>query len=211
MRLHIVMTTFVCTWCGKCCSSFGEFIRIERQVSEKDYFCRYGITGELFLVHVQPEFADEIAEDFEEYGGKPPDSPWGCIFQKKNPAGPGFACAIYPTRPTICREFLCYRMLIHHSASGEVRGKVIGINELRTRDEVLQAIWNDEIAPLPHPFASEHAAVHHSHGPGAQTAHGHESHVMAHVQGLAHADDHEWVESVIAVLASHGYHGDPVE
>lgn len=209
----IGMAKFECNWCGKCCQSFGEFIRIERQISGRDYFCRYGITDELFQVHVLPEFADEIEEDLEEMGGKDtPGSHKGCIFMRKNPEGKGFACAIYPTRPTICREFLCYRMLIHHPASGEIRGKVIGINELRTHDEILTAIWNEKIAALPHPFEIHHDVVQHSHAPGTQAAvHGHDSHITAHLKGLGHADDHEWVANVLTILASHGYHGDPVE
>jgi Fe-S-cluster containining protein len=207
----IGMVKFDCNWCGKCCSSFGEFIRIERQITERDYFCRYGITNELFQVHVQHEFADEIEEEFEETGGKPTATQKSCTFMRKNPEGKGFACAIYATRPTICREFLCYRMLIHHPESGEVRGKIIGINELRTHDEVLTRIWNEKIAVLPHPFETKHDSVQHSHGPGAQVAHGHESHLHAHVNGLGHADDHEWVANVLVVLSSHGYKGDPVE
>ena len=78
------MVKFDCNWCGKCCSSFGEFIRIERQVTGRDYFCRYGITDELFPVHVQPEFADDIEEEFEEYGTKPPASQKGCRFSGIN-------------------------------------------------------------------------------------------------------------------------------
>jgi Fe-S-cluster containining protein len=205
------MAKFDCNWCGKCCLSFGEFIRIERQISERDYFCRYSITDELFHVHVQPEFAEEIEEEFEESGANATESRKGCVFMHKNPKGSGFACAIYPTRPTICREFICYRMLIHHRASGEVRGKVIGINELRTHDEALNTIWKEKIACLPHPFNTHHDTVQHSHGPGTQVAHGHDSHVHAHVKGLGHADDHEWVANVLAILASHGYEGEPVE
>ncbi len=204
------MAIFECNWCGKCCQSFGEFIKIERQVSERDYFCRYGITNELFPVHVLPDFADEIEEKFEDSGGGGTEAR-GCVFSLKNPAGPGFACAIYNTRPTICKEFLCYRMLIHHPASGEVRGRVIGINELRTHDEGLKAIWNEKISHLPHPFETHHDSVQHSHSPGVQLAHGHDSHVMAHVKGLGHADDHEWVAKVLIILESHGYKGDPVE
>jgi uncharacterized protein len=204
------MVKFDCDWCGKCCASFGEFIQIERQVNERDYFCRYGITGELFPVHVQPEFADEIGDEFEESGGKNPQgSPKGCVFMRKNPKGKGFACAIYPTRPTICREFLCYRMLIHHRATGEERGKVIGINELRTHDEILQAIWKEKIAHLPHPFETQHESVQHPRGPG--WSHGHDTHISAHIRGLGHADDHEWQTKVLAVLESEGYTGDPVE
>jgi Fe-S-cluster containining protein len=204
------MAKFDCNWCAKCCQSFGEFIRIERQLTGKDYYCRYGITNELFLVHVEPEFADEIADDFEETGGKDPDRK-GCFFSRKNPAGKGFACAIYATRPSICKDFECYRMLIHHPASGETRGRIIGINELKSRDEALILIWSEKIAHLPHPIHAKHDEVQHSHAPGAHAVHGHDSHILAHVQNLHHTDDHEWVNNVVAILAAHGYHGDPVE
>ena len=63
------MVKFECTWCGKCCASFGQFIRIERQLNEKDYYCRYGVTGEVFPVHVLPEYAGEFADEFDESGG----------------------------------------------------------------------------------------------------------------------------------------------
>jgi len=200
------MAKFDCNWCGKCCASFGEFIKIERQLTDRDYYCRYGITGEIFPVHVQPEFADEIEEEFLGSDPKNPGIPGkGCAFMKKNPEGKGFACAIYPTRPTVCREFRCYRMLILHPSSGETRGKVIGINELRTKDENLAAIWNEKIAHIPHPF--------NGHQPFAppHTAHGHDCYVNAHLYDQTHADDREWVSTVIAVLSEHGYHGDPVE
>jgi hypothetical protein len=206
------MAKFDCDWCGKCCVSFGEFIKIERQLTEKDYYCRYGITGEIFPVHVQPEFADEIDEEFADSDPKKTGSSRkGCIFMRKNPEGKGFACAIYPTRPNICREFECYRMLIHHQPDGEMRGKVIGINELRTHDEILAAIWNEKIAHLPHPFNNHHAPAEHAHASGAPAAHGHDSHILAHINDLAHGEDEEWVASVITVLAAHGYHADPVE
>lgn len=208
------MVKFECNWCGRCCGSFGDFIKIERQITEHDYFCRYGITNELFRVHVLPQYADEFADKFEEMedNGKDRDaSQKGCVFSKRNPEGPGFVCIIYPDRPTICKEFLCYRMLINHRHTGELRGKVIGLNELRTHDEILEAIWKEKIAHLPHPFESEHHKVQHSHAPGHEKSHGHDPHILAHIYGLAHADDREWVENVLTVLAAHGYHGDPVE
>jgi len=210
--MNIAMVKFECNWCGKCCTSFGEFIKVERQVTEHDYFCRYGITNELFQVHIVPEFADEFADKFEEMENNGKDAPQkGCIFSFRNPAGPGFSCAIYPSRPTICKEFLCYRMIINHHQSGEMRGKIIGLNELRTHDQILESIWKEKIAHLPHPFEEEHHKIHHSHAPGREHAHGHDPHILAHIYGLEHADDREWVENVITVLAAHGYHGDPVK
>jgi Fe-S-cluster containining protein len=210
--MDLAMVKFECNGCGKCCVSFGEFIKVERQITAHDYFCRYGITNELFQVHVLPEYTDEFADKFEEMEENGKDTPQkGCIFLHRNPDGPGFICVIYPDRPTICKEFLCYRMLIHHHQTGELRGRLIGINELKTEDEILAAIWNEKIAHLPHPFESEHTKVQHSHTPGAEKSHGHESHLLAHINGIQHAEDHEWMNNVITVLAAHGYEGDPVE
>jgi hypothetical protein len=206
------MAKFDCTRCGKCCQSFGEFIRIERKLTDRDYYCRYWITNELFLVHVQPEFAEEISDEFSK-GGETKKDPAqkGCVFMRKNPAGKGFACAIYPTRPSICREFKCYRMLIHHIPSGELRGKVIGINELKTQDEILAAIWKEKISQLPHPIERQHVPAQPVHSPGAPAAHGNDTHIHAHLYGLTQNEDKVWVNNVITVLAAHGYHGDPVE
>ena len=206
------MAKFDCNWCGKCCASFGEFIKIERQLTERDYYCRYGITNEIFPVHVQPEFADEIDEAFTESDPKETGSARkSCIFMRKNPEGKGFACAIYPTRPGICREFECYRMLIHHPQSGETRGKVIGINELRTQDLILDAIWKEKISHLPHPIHAHDLPTEQAHASGAPTVHGHDSHILAHLYDLGHGNDEEWESAVITVLAAHGYHGEPVE
>jgi Fe-S-cluster containining protein len=149
--------------------SFGEFIKIERQLTSRDYYCSYGIKHELFLVHIEGDYADSQPPSSNEG-----ESLKGCPFMRKNPAGKGFVCAIYSTRPLICREFRCYRMLIHHREGHEC-GRIMGRNELKTRDEPLAQIWKEQIAPLPH------------------------------------HDDVRWEKSVIAALAVHGYHGEPVE
>ena len=207
-----VMAQFDCDWCGKCCASFGEFITIERQLTDRDYYCRYGITGEIFPVHVLPGFADDVEEEFAEPSPQATASPHkGCIFMKKDPEGKGFACAIYPSRPTVCREFRCYRMLIYDPSSGEIRGKVIGINELRTHDQNLAAIWKEKIARLPHPLNGNNTPTGHAPVSGAHSTHGHDSHIHAHIHDPGHTEDKEWLSAVIGVLAEHGYHGEPVD
>jgi uncharacterized protein len=144
-----LMAEFICDWCGKCCRSFGEFIRIERQLTERDYYCRYGITNDLVLVHVQPEYAEMISETFldQKKGSDTPEKK--CTFLQKNPNSNGYVCMVYPTRPPVCREFRCYRMLIHNR-EGQLVGKVIGQNEIRTADEALAALWKEEVSHLPH-------------------------------------------------------------
>ncbi len=142
------MAAFECDHCGKCCRSFGSFITIERQLNDRDYYCRYGITGDLFLVHVDADFAEEVSEKFSDGpGADPVKKP--CPFLCRGKDGEGFSCAVYPARPRVCREFRCYRMLIFNHG-GQRCGTVIGAQEISTSDEVLAQLWKEEIASLPH-------------------------------------------------------------
>jgi len=184
------MAEFVCNGCGRCCRSFGAFIRIERQITDSDYYCRYGLTNEHFPVHVQPAFADEIADEFEMSGGVPGADEKACPFLRPNKGGEGSVCAIYSTRPPVCREFYCYRMLIYDAASGDVRGKVVGSYDLQTRDETLALLWKEKITCLPHPLPRQNA------GP--------------YTPAPGNAEDREWSKTVLAILAANGYRGDPV-
>jgi Fe-S-cluster containining protein len=136
------MVKFECDRCGKCCRSFGEFIKIERQLSDRDYYCRYGIKNELFLAHIEGDHAD--SPPLGSIDGKPEK---GCPFMRKDPAGTGIACAIYATRPRICRDFRCYRMVIVNRAGHEC-GRIVGRTDLKTSDETLTQIWKENIAPL---------------------------------------------------------------
>ena len=192
---------FVCDSCGKCCRSFGVFIRIERQLSGRDYYCRFGITKDLFLAHVLPEYADEISDDYEEESGCGSDNNQKkCAFLKKNLQGDGFACAIYSSRPAICREYQCYRMLIYNK-DGHVCGKVIGRNELQTADEGLANLWKNKVAHLPPP-----ASPRPTHLPHKNTRPDTESHIHG-----SHVNDTGWAATVVTILKAHGYTGDPVE
>ena len=171
------MAPFVCDNCGKCCTSLGAYIMIERQLSEQDYYCKNGITGEIFPVHVPPEFAGEIDEEYASGHGSTGGSRPGCIFLRRNPAGPGFVCAIYPARPQVCREFQCFSMVIRNSR-GEIAGRMVGRADIQTADPALARIWNDEVKFLPCPASL--------------------------------GSDPAWLQRVSAILASHGYCGEPV-
>jgi Fe-S-cluster containining protein len=136
------MAEFKCSGCGKCCASYGDFIKIERQLTSRDYYCRYGIKNELFLAHVEGDFIESYPQDPGD--GKPAK---GCPFMQKNLTGDGFTCAIYATRPRVCKDFRCYRMLIF-DGDGHECGRLMARNDLRTTDQTLARIWKEEIAPL---------------------------------------------------------------
>ncbi|MGA2120811.1 MAG: YkgJ family cysteine cluster protein [Methanoregula sp.] len=144
------MATFTCDSCGKCCSSFGSFIAIERQMNDRDYYCRYSLTRDRFPVHVDAEYTDEVSERYSApagTGGSAGKRPCPFLCRKKD--GVGLTCAIYATRPQVCREFRCYRMLVYDS-SGHLSGKVIGAGEISTVDETLARLWKEKILSLPH-------------------------------------------------------------
>ncbi|MDD1687345.1 YkgJ family cysteine cluster protein [Methanoregula sp.] len=140
------MAIFTCDFCGKCCSSFGSFITIERQLNDRDYYCRYSLTHDLFPVHVDAEYADEVSDRYSE---QPLTGKRSCPFLCRSRSGDGFACAIYSSRPPVCREFRCYRMLVYDGSGNNV-GKVIGAGGISTSDEALARLWNEEIAATPH-------------------------------------------------------------
>lgn len=144
------MAKFTCDSCGKCCSSFGSFISIERQLNDRDYYCHYSLTRELFPVHVNREYADEVSNRFAaraSVAASPGKKP--CPFLCRKPDDEGFDCAIYDSRPPVCRDFRCYRMLVYDKEN-QLIGKVIGAGEISTADEALVRIWREQIDPLPH-------------------------------------------------------------
>jgi len=143
------MTRFVCDGCGKCCAGYGSFVRIERQLNDRDYYCRYNLSGDLFPVHTDAEYADEIMDRYAESTPGAHDGRKPCPFLCRNRNGGGFVCGIYETRPPICREFRCYRMLIYDQKD-QLIGKVIGASAITTSDEVLARLWNAEAACVPH-------------------------------------------------------------
>jgi uncharacterized protein len=143
------MAAFICGRCGKCCVSLGPHITVERQLNDRDYYCRSTVDHTIFFAQVDPEYRDEIADEFAK--GVPdrnsPDKK-PCTFLRKNPDGDGTACAIYTTRPKVCRDFQCYRILIRNRA-GNPCGKVIGKITLRTEDEALRKLWEERVAAIP--------------------------------------------------------------
>lgn len=142
------MAVFHCDRCGKCCVSLGPLISIKRQLNDRDYYCHNKIDNTVFTARVDAAFREEISDEFLA-GGSAPAGPEkrACPFLRRDPQGAA-TCAIYPARPKVCRDFRCYRMLIHNR-EGIVCGRVIGKNALRTGDTVLEALWNGEVATIP--------------------------------------------------------------
>lgn len=144
------MAVFECNRCGKCCVSLGPHITIERQLNDRDYYCRSIIDNAIFPARVDSEYREEIADEYETGVPLPSGTEKkSCRFLRKERQGDGTICAIYQTRPKLCRDFRCYRMLIH-TREGTISGRVIGKNTIRTDDAALEKLWNGQVAAIPY-------------------------------------------------------------
>jgi uncharacterized protein len=132
---------FNCTRCGKCCQALGRHIRIERQTGDRDYYCRDLLSNNLVTVHIEAPYLPV----FKEKSGRGGPDTEPCPFLVHTPEG--YACAVYSTRPLVCREFQCCRMRIF-LPGGAVAGTIKGRRSLTTNDRSLQEIWNARISPL---------------------------------------------------------------
>ncbi len=104
--MDLAMVKFECNGCGRCCVSFGEFIKVERKVAAHDYYCRYGITNELFHVHVLPEYGNEFAEKFEELEANGKNAPQqGCVFMHRKTGVRVFSVVFILTAPPSAKSF----------------------------------------------------------------------------------------------------------
>ena len=101
-------------------------------------------------------------------------------------------------------------MLIYHAGTGELRGKVLGVNELKSADPDLARIWKERISQIPSPVHDRQGKFPQLPGHGARINHGSEARSLHHIHDPHPAEDREWAKNVIAILASHGYRGDPV-
>ena len=136
------MPAFTCTQCGKCCMNFGELIRVEREVDDIEFFCRFLITNEVFRARVMPEWR-EVFADTSEVDAHPA---W-CRFLRRSPDGRGYVCTVHESNASICREFRCCTMRIY-DGTGRQAGKVGGNRSLISEDEDLLRVWKEQVVPL---------------------------------------------------------------
>lgn len=136
------MPSFTCTRCGKCCMNFGELIRIERELSDTEFSCRFLITNEVFRAWVMPEWRDAFSDTTDVDA-----NPAWCRFLRRSLEGPGFVCTVHDSNASICREFRCCVMRIY-DRSGKQAGKVGGNRSLISEDEDLMRVFREQVAVL---------------------------------------------------------------
>lgn len=136
------MPTFVCSRCGKCCMNFGELIRIEREVDDIEFYCRFLITNEVFRARVMPEWREAFSDTAEVEA-----NPAWCRFLRRSPDGKGFVCTIHDSNASICRDFRCCIIRIFDTTGSQI-GKVGGNRSLISEDEDLREIFREQVAGI---------------------------------------------------------------
>jgi len=97
--------TFVCQRCGDCCSTMGEIISIQEEIRPFEF--RIGYTnGEERLVSVDPDKRELFLTQQENVKKFP-----ACPFLRQR-ASHESVCTVYASRPELCRNYLCSRILI---------------------------------------------------------------------------------------------------
>ena len=136
------MPSFACTRCGKCCMNFGELIRVERELSDTEFYCRFLITNEVFRAHVMPEWRELFADTIESEA-----NPAWCRFLRRSPEGPGFVCTVHDSNASICREFRCCLMRIYDRTERQV-GKIGGNRSLISEDGELTRFFREKVVDV---------------------------------------------------------------
>lgn len=97
--------TFVCQRCGDCCSTMGEIISIQEEISPYEF--RVAFTdGEERVVSVDPDKHELFQAPVRER-----EKPLACPFLSQR-APCKRICTVHTSRPELCRSYVCSRNLI---------------------------------------------------------------------------------------------------
>jgi len=136
---------FECSQCGECCSHLGLVHTIQKDFGNYRFLLRNQYTGETTTVTVDPDkvslFCDESI--FRE-------RPEACPFFRYDNASRKGYCTVHLTRPEICRDYGCWRLLILDS-EGKRAGRVMERRYLASEDEALTRLFEEHINHLVEP------------------------------------------------------------
>jgi uncharacterized protein len=137
------LVSFECYRCGDCCSHLGLVHVIKEDYGNNRFLISNQYTGEKTLAVVEPDklplFLDRST--FLRH-------PEACPFFRVDQLSLKGYCTIHLTRPEICKDFGCWRMLIINSG-GERAGRIMHQRFLASEDEALTRVFEEQIKNLP--------------------------------------------------------------
>jgi hypothetical protein len=110
--------------------------RVRKECSDGEFLVENLYTGELTPVRVDPD-KSRLYEDTGIFAVHPE----ACPFLRFDPDQKAF-CTVHLTRPSICRDFGCWRILILDS-DGNRAGRIIFQYTLMTDDAAVKRIWDE--------------------------------------------------------------------
>ncbi|MDD1690714.1 MAG: YkgJ family cysteine cluster protein [Methanoregula sp.] len=136
---------FECSQCGECCSHLGLVHTIHEDYGNYRYLVNNQYTGEKTVVTVDPDkivlFSDRSI--FTE-------RPEACPFFRYDRVGAKGYCTVHLTRPEICRDYGCWRILILN-AEGKRAGRIMCQRFLASEDERLTRIFLTQVNNITEP------------------------------------------------------------
>ncbi|MGA2914055.1 MAG: YkgJ family cysteine cluster protein [Methanoregula sp.] len=136
---------FECQQCGECCHHMAQVHTIKEVKGDFTFLVNNQYTGEKIVVTVDPDKYDLFA-DIRVFG----DHPEACPFLRYHPKDNLACCTVHMTRPEICRDYGCWRMLILDSR-GKRAGRVMEHRAFFSDDDDLAHVWKECIDDLTEP------------------------------------------------------------
>jgi uncharacterized protein len=136
---------FECQQCGECCHHMGQVHKIQEIRGEFEFLVNNQYTGEKTAVIVDQDkhhlFGDKSI--FQK-------QPEACPFLRYQARDRKAYCTVHLTRPEICRDYGCWRLLILNSR-GLRAGRIMYQRSFFSDDADLTRLWNDCIDTLTEP------------------------------------------------------------
>ncbi|ABS56145.1 hypothetical protein Mboo_1628 [Methanoregula boonei 6A8] len=136
---------FDCQQCGECCSHLGLVHSITEDRGNYTFVVFNRYTNESNVVVVDPD--KQALYDDRAIFDKLPEA---CPFFRHQPGSEKAFCTVHLTRPDICRDYGCWRMLIL-SRTGRRAGRIMFSRYLCSEDPFVTRIFTECIDPVHEP------------------------------------------------------------
>ena len=118
----------------------GEIIRIREQTGPDEFRIWFTVTGEERVVTLDPDKQALFRS------GRTGSQSLACPFLRRNSDGL-FTCTVHHSRPDLCRQYACFRVLVLDS-KGLKHGRVVEHTRyFVSADPLLNALWKNTIEP----------------------------------------------------------------
>lgn len=131
--------SFECQQCGECCSHLGLVHIIYADLGDNRFVVNNQYTGEKTTVTVDPDKTG-LFLDKSIFAERPEACPF---FRYDTGAAKGY-CTVHLTRPEICRDYGCWRLLIL-TPDGKRAGRIMCERHLASEDPALTRLFAEQV------------------------------------------------------------------